>query len=172
MRRLIVFLVSAAFCQVNPPALPFYDWGACPGEGCVYREWTARTNTIVYDTWKPTRRTVAQLEKGDKVVAATGVVITFKPGMIKTSDGEPILTYAYRGEGYSAAWFKGRYYQDFDISFLSQHPESEVDKGRKEWWAEVKLKSGRSGWVNMQTAEFDGVCVAQAASLHQDVVGS
>jgi hypothetical protein len=29
--------------------------------------------------------------------------------------------------------------------------------GEKVWWAEVKLKSGRSGWVNMDTAVFDGV---------------
>jgi hypothetical protein len=78
-----------------------------------------------------------------------------------------ILTYAYRGEGFSAVWFKGLYYSDFDISF-ARWPDGSgcggahcaatyVDMGEKVWWAEVKLKSGRSGWVNMDTAVFDGV---------------
>jgi hypothetical protein len=31
--------------------------------------------------------------------------------------GEIVLTYAYRGEGYSAVWFQGKYYPEFDISF-------------------------------------------------------
>jgi len=34
---------------------------------------------------------------------------------------------------------------------------SGIDK--KEWWAKIKLKSGQTGWVNMDTAEFGGVDV-------------
>jgi hypothetical protein len=36
--------------------------------------------------------------------------------------------------------------------------------GMKTWWAQVKLQSGRTGWVNMNEAEFDGV--DQLAALH------
>jgi hypothetical protein len=32
-----------------------------------------------------------------------------------------------------------------------------LDLGEKQWWAEVKLKSGRLGWVDMDTADLDGV---------------
>jgi hypothetical protein len=55
---------------------------------------------------------------GDKALGITGVVITFKPGVIrldhdlpskKLNRGDTILTYAYRGEGNSAVWLKGLY---------------------------------------------------------------
>jgi hypothetical protein len=32
-----------------------------------------------------------------------------------------------------------------------------VDLGNKVWWAEVRLPSGRVGWVDMNASEFDGV---------------
>lgn len=71
-------------CQDSPkqmpaPALPFYDWGACPA-----------------------------------VTGITGAVVTFRPGLIRMDRdlpeqnlrrGDTILTYAYRGEGFSAVWF-------------------------------------------------------------------
>ena len=160
---------------VAPPELPYFDWNACPFEGCVYREWTAHEIVPVYDTWKGRRRQITQLAIGDKVVALTGVVITFKPGRIRLDHdlpdadlkrGDTILTYAYRGEGFSAVWFKGKYDPSFDISF-TKWPDGQgcggahcaatyVDLGKKEWWARVKLQSGRTGWVDMNQATFDG----------------
>ena len=158
------------------PKLPFLDWKACPFEGCAYREWTARKAIAVYDTWEQKRRPVARLSPGDIVTGVTGVVITFKPGVIrmdreltpeKLKRGDTILTYTYRGEGFSAVWFNGRYYSEFDISF-AKWPDGSgcggahcaatyADLGNKVWWAQVKLKSGSAGWVNMNDAEFDGV---------------
>ena len=41
------------------PALPLYNWKACPFEGCAYRQWTA-SKPVAYDTWKQSRRPVAQ----------------------------------------------------------------------------------------------------------------
>jgi len=154
------------------PALPFYDWGACPYETCGYRQWTAHRSVTVYDTWKQGRRPIAQLAAGDQVTGITGVVITFMPGLIRMDRdlsgpdlhrGDTVLTYAYRGEGVSAAWFNGRYYTDFDISFVKWPDGSGCggahcaatyrDLGRKSWWAKVKLKSGRTGWVEMDLAQ-------------------
>lgn len=162
----------------SAPALPLYDWGACPGEGCTYGDWTARRPVVVYDTWKEKRHRVAKLSRGDKVVALNGVLITFKPGIIRIKRdlpkyqlkrGDTILTYAYRGEGDSAVWFKGRYYYSFDISF-TRWPDgsgcsdascegSYVDMGKKSCWAEVALKSGQMGWVvDVDSDDFDGIC--------------
>src|SRR5208283_2421297 len=178
----VAILTPLAICQVdlgshkNAPALPFYDRRACPFEGCVYRQWTARSRVIVYNTWKQDRQPIAKLSSGDSVLGLRGVVITFRPGMIRLDRdlpehnlkrGETILTYAYRGEGYSAVWFKGQYYSDFNISF-TKWPDGQgcrgegcaatyVDLGQKAWWAEVKLKSGLHGWVNMDALPFDGV---------------
>jgi hypothetical protein len=83
-------------------------------------------NPLSYDTWKNDRRPIAQISKGDTVFGVTGVVITFAPGVIRVdrdlpdsnlTRGDTILTYTYRGEGFSAVWFKGKYYTEFDISF-------------------------------------------------------
>jgi hypothetical protein len=153
------------------PGLPLYDWGACPYETCMYREWTAHKSVTVYDTWKQGRRTVAQLAEGDKVTGVAGVVITFVPGRIRMDRnlaeldlqrGDIVLTYAYRGEGVSAAWFKGKYYSGLDLSFAklpdgtgcggAHCAATYVDPGKKSWWANVRLTSGRMGWVEMDLA--------------------
>jgi hypothetical protein len=168
---------SARETKAGPrPDVPYFDWNACPFEGCAYRQWTAKKPIPVYNTWKENRQTIAQLSPGDKVVAVTGVVITFKPGIIRMDRDLPdqdlkradiILTYAYRGEGFSAVWFKGQYDSEFDISF-TKWPDGQgcggdhcaatyVDLGKKSWWAKVKLKSGRTGWVDMNHSEFGGI---------------
>src|SRR5215470_434714 len=112
--------------QSKRPELPFFDWNACPFEGCVYREWTAEKPVVVYDTWKQTRKSMAQLSVGTKVMGITGVVITFRPGVIRMDRdvpdaglkrGDTILTYTYVGEGFSAVWVKDKYDPSFDISF-------------------------------------------------------
>ena len=41
-----------------------------------------------------------------------------------------------------------------------------VDVGKKVWWAKVKLKSSPSGWVNMNTAEFNGVDLLARRERH------
>jgi hypothetical protein len=158
------------------PALPYFDWKACPFEGCSYREWTARKPVEVYDTWKQDRRVIARLASGEKVTGVSGVVITFRPGVIRMDRdlaeldlkrGDEILTYTYQGEGVSSVWFKGRFDPDFDISF-AKWPDGQgcggahcaatyVDLGEKVWWAKVRLGSGTIGWVNMENSEFDGV---------------
>src|SRR5262245_53618625 len=141
------------------PALPHFDWNACPFEGCTYRQWTAHDVVPVYDTWKGNRREVARLADGEKVNAITGVVITYKPGVIrldedvpdaKLKQGDVILTYTYHGEGETETCFQGRYYRDFYIQFSmppsgacgGKHCEGTyVDAGKKAWWAKVKLRS-------------------------------
>jgi hypothetical protein len=173
-------MLSAAFCQdggetkkMAAPALPFYDWGACPYETCAYRQWAAHRSVTVYDTWKQDRRPIAQLAVGDQVTGIAGAVVTFKAGLIRMDRdlpdldlrrGDTVLTYAYRGEGFSAVWFKGKYRPLFDISF-AKWPDGTgcggahcaatyMDLGEKSWWAEVKLNSGRTGWVEMNLAQM------------------
>jgi len=157
------------------PTLPYVDRNVCPFEGCVYREWTARKSALVYDTWEKKRTRIARLAAGDRVTGITGVVITFRPGVIRMDRdlpeeglkrGDTILTYSYRGEGFSAVWFKGRYHSEFDITFARSDGKvcndascsaTYIDMGMKSWWAQVKLQSGRIGWIEMDKAEFDGL---------------
>ena len=157
------------------PALPHFVWNACPFEGCTYRQWTAHEVVPVYGTWKEKRREIARLAVGDKVVAITGVVITYRPGVIRVDEdvpdaelktGDLIRTYTYHGERDTEACFKGKYYRFFDIHFSKsedgfcgrQHCEGTyIDAGQKAWWAKVKLKSRRTGWVDMYHAKFGNV---------------
>jgi hypothetical protein len=163
--------------QSKRPELPFFDWNACPFEGCTYREWTALKPVVVYDTWERTRTRIAKLAKGEKVTAITGVVIIFKPGIIRMDRdlpqdglkrGDMILTYAYRGEGAWAVWFDGKYVNGFEVPYakradgkgcLEDCAATELQDGNKEWWAKIKLKSGKTAWVNMDkdVQSFDGV---------------
>ena len=156
------------------PALPFEDWGACPFEGCAYREWSALKPVVVYDSWKAGRRVSGHLQKGEKVVGVRGVVITFRPGVVIAQRdmpaeglkrGDRVLTYTYVGEGYALAWYHGRL-DAIDVATAETPasgcvatgcPKAEIDAGKKEWWAEVRLKSGRTGWVLMEGMLFDGV---------------
>ena len=163
--------------KVQPaPKLPFFDWNACPFEGCVYRKWTAEAAVDVFDTWKPERTRIATLPAKGVVTGVSGVVITKKPGVIRMDrdlpqndlrSGDTILTYTYLGEGFSVVWFKGKFYREFDITFAKRQDgfgcagtdcaATYVDLGEKVWWAKVKMKSGVVGWVNMDTAKFSGV---------------
>ena len=158
------------------PALPYVDRNACPFEGCTYREWTARKPAVLYDTWEAKRRQVARISAGEKVTGITGVVVTFRPGTIRMDRdlpeaglkrGDTVLVYTNLGEGFAKVWFKGRFYPEFDITFAAwpDHtgcggancPAAFIDVGKSAWWAQVKLKSGRTGWVEMDKAEFDGI---------------
>jgi len=167
-------MICAISQTIAAPALPFYDQGACPYEGCLYgHSWTVRRPVTAYDTWKDGRRAIAQLATGEKVTGITGIVITLQPGVIRIDrdlpdqglrQGDTILTYAYRGEGYAAVWFHDQYRPDFDISF-AKWPDGSgcgnghcaatyLDLGKKAWWVEVKLASGRTGWVDAELGKM------------------
>lgn len=167
---------SPSYVAQPAPSLPFFDWNACPFEGCTYGEWTAVVAVEVFDTWKASRKRVATLPAKAVVTGVWGVVITYKPGVIQLTEdlpqddlrrGDTILTYTYRGEGFPAAWFKGRFYREYDVTF-AKWPDGSgclgedcaadyVDLGKKVWWSKVKMSSGVEGWVNMNEAKFEGV---------------
>lgn len=166
------------------PALPHFAKDACPFEGCAYREWTALKDMPVFDTFREARREVGTIRKGEKVVALGGFVVTYRPGVIFLDRdvpeaglrrGDRILTYAYIGEGFSQVWVNGRFYEQYDISF-TKWPDGTgcggthcaatyLDLGQKAWWAELRLASGATTWVDMDSASFDGVDQLTPAEL-------
>jgi hypothetical protein len=73
--------------------------------------------------------------------------------------GTTILRYTEQGEGFADLWMNGRWYKEFDASFItepdgngcSKNCRGEVAKlGRKEWWAHVRLANGRTGWLRIE----------------------
>jgi hypothetical protein len=183
--RIAAFMICAGFlpaCFGQPakaipePALPFYDWGACPGEfRCYGDSLTLPRETKVYDSYKEGRRVVAQLSAGDKVASLNGVVITYQPGVIRLDQdvpdrelrrGDTLLTFSYRGEGSQAVWFQGKYHAEFDISFskwpngtcsVAHCSATYVDWGKKSWWIEAQLASGLKGWLEMEMGQASGI---------------
>ena len=63
--------------------MPYVDWGACPFEGCVYREWIAQQAAIVRTARRKDAPVTFHLSPGDKVVALTGVVVVTEPGIVE-----------------------------------------------------------------------------------------
>jgi hypothetical protein len=133
--RLVAFLalgaIGIAGAQTSgAPPMPFVDEGACPFEGCLYRDWRAKKSVAVYESWDrraPVRR-VFSVEAGETVTAMTGVVITTVPGRavirrsmtgqahsrffpyerpvsIPLKPGDVVYLLTNQGEGFQTAWF-------------------------------------------------------------------
>jgi hypothetical protein len=130
----------------KPPSV-FVDAGACPFEGCKYREWTVEEETVLLD--KPNgKQAIATLAKGDAVIGLTGEVIS-EPVAAKTDRdipqtpikrGDTFYVLHYDGEGYWKVWFRGK------ITFVHQ---SVIDfpKPKAEWWVKVKTSRNKVGWA-------------------------
>jgi len=57
----------------DTPPSPYIDQGACPFEGCIYREWTAKKEKILLD--RPGgSRVVVRIRPGERVLGITGEV--------------------------------------------------------------------------------------------------
>jgi hypothetical protein len=110
---------------------------------------------------------------GDQVTGITGTVVTFQPGLIRMDRdlpgqdlrrGDTVFTYAYRGEGFPRFGSRASIIPS-STSRSRSGPDGTgwggvhcaatyMDLGRKSWWAEVKLTSGRTGWVEADLAQM------------------
>ena len=173
------FAVRVMAQAPGPPPVPFEDVGACPFEGCVYREWKARTGVQVRATRRAGAPVAFQLRAGETVTALTGVVVTVRAGRVRfdvpqrlmTSDGpidvlpgQTLYLLTYQGEGFTKVWFNGKVYTDVDASsFLNgacavaptRCPGRVVESSRTEWWVQVRNKAGQVGWTR-EPDKFDG----------------
>jgi hypothetical protein len=169
--------------QSQGPPLPYEDVGACPFEGCVYREWIAKA-AVVVRTSRGVKAPVAfRLQKGERVQAITGVVVTERPGRVQFRAAVDLTAYSYtsgpqrihieptdtlylltyRGEGASAAWFNGRLYDEVDASAFFNSACTDngascagriVEQPVSVWWIQLKNKAGSIGWTN-EPDKFD-----------------
>ncbi len=170
--------VAVQRVESTGPPLPFEDIGACPFEGCVYREWAANSQVTVRRERRPDSPVAFTLEKGDRVQALTGIVVTLKPGRVQfrnavdltssagrlyVEPGETLYLLTYYGEGVTTAWFKGRLYDEVDGSeFINAICDFRpgtcngtiVDKPQKVWWVRLRHRNRVSGWSN-ETEKFD-----------------
>src|SRR5687768_6860503 len=69
--------------SAQSPPVPFEDPGACPFEGCVYREWTANAAVRVRTERRIDAPVNYELRPGESVTALTGIVVTLKAGQVQ-----------------------------------------------------------------------------------------
>jgi hypothetical protein len=174
----LLLAIAAGSAPVISPPVPFEDVGACPFEGCVYREWTASDAVALRNDRSPSAPIAFRLKPGDKVTAVTGVVVTVKAARVKfrvpfsvsTSDGplrieagQSLYLLTDLGEGFSKAWFDGRLYPEIEtMEFLNSLciPDTcageLVEESQTVWWVQIKTPSGEIGWTN-EPYRFDGI---------------
>ena len=163
----------------DAPPVPFEDVGACPFEGCVYREWTANDTVVVKASRQRGAAVAFRVRKGQRVWALTGVVVTKRPGRVvfresitlsspdgdlRMMTGQSLYLLTYQGEGFTKAWFNGRLYTDVDgSSFFNAACEDDprrcsgtiVERPQTEWWVQIRNRSGKTGWTD-EAGKFDG----------------
>jgi len=168
-------LLIAIALQVQAPAgppMPYEDVGACPFEGCAYREWTARVAVGAHQDRRTTSPVLFNLKKGEKVTALTGVVVTTKPGMVRFREAvelgfydvanrragllriEPEQTLyllTYRGEGATLAWLDGRLYDEVDGSTAFFTDDCRNDPNR--CTGKIVQQAQVSWWVQLKNSK-------------------
>ena len=168
-----LLLLSATSIAQEKPRVPFYSWGACPFECCIYREWQAEEPVIAYARRDLASPVTFRLQKGEWVEALTGVVITESIGvtkvlkpvelgyarngnspLLKLKAGELLYPLHSEGEGSYLFWYQGYVYSD-QVSALSAGAVLPPDRAievleppRYVWWAKVRSKEGILGWTN------------------------
>ena len=164
----VALSVTAAASAQAPPKI-FVDRGVCPFECCVYRRWTVRSDTVLYDRPEGTKP-VGKVRKDETVNAIGGQVrviptpmtVVFKHGDFHVGDRVYLLTYL--GEGLMKVWFRGEIYVE-EVPFIQSAMPRDDDLwptctrpdawcwGRIEkrepyaWWILIKTGQGERGWT-------------------------
>jgi hypothetical protein len=147
----------------------------------VYREWVATQSVTIRRDRRPNAPVVFRINKGEKVTAVSGIVVTTRAGRVQfrkateigTSEGviqmqpkEVLYLLTYLGEGETKAWLRGRLLELADISeFIGSVrctrvpapdcPVDPVERARFTWWVEIRNTRGQTGWTN-EPEKFDG----------------
>jgi hypothetical protein len=86
-------------------------------------------------------------------------------GFVHAEPGDTLYLLTYHGEGSTAAWFKGRLYEELDgaMAFFngactidpSRCAGDIVEPPRRVWWVQIRTARGQIGWTN-EPGRFDG----------------
>ena len=163
--------------QTGPP-IPYEDVGACPFEGCTYREWVANAPVEIRTERTLSSPVAFALTRGERVTAVTGVVITTRPGRVEfdmaqdieasggrihVEPGQPLYLLTSQGEGFMKAWLNGRMYESVDTATFSNGGCAGgprpcvgrlVERWQFEWWVQIRNAAGKIGWTR-EPDKFD-----------------
>jgi hypothetical protein len=176
----ILAAAPLAYAQTRPPE-PYLVEGACPFEGCIYREWTAREPLRVYQTAGDTAELAFTLPAGTRFTAETGHVRLKKLGVViihrslhqygydgggrRFEPGDTLYVLDYLGEGFYSVWYNGEILEATDYWYAPDEITAEnremvraiqLREPEPEWWTRISLPDGRTGWLFMREANVEG----------------
>lgn len=156
----------------NGPPEPYADWGVCPFECCVYGEWRARAPLAVYARERDTTRVAFTLAAGEAFTGVSGTVHLDRVGVVRvrqpveygTADrprrleaGDTVYVLSHVGEGHFRVWHRGQviegvpgFWGDRVTPGGSRTPGELLRAPEPHWWARVRDRRGRTGWIYMQ----------------------
>lgn len=153
--------------RIPEPTLPVIDHKACPGEGRAVPNTKIERDDKMYSSWQDNRVLVGTLKAGEEVTVLAGVNVIREPdrALNKQPDadlslkaGDEVLLYGFHRDGNYDAWAKGVWFTYFSENIAgkgdscgfadkSQCNLVIIKNGVSEWWVEVNVDSGRTGWV-------------------------
>jgi hypothetical protein len=158
------YIVSSA----SPPLTNgvFVQRGACPFEGCVYRQWLATADTALHREPNDNSDVVTTVRAGESVFARTGEVhILPLRGIVVRSiggfrAGETVYRLSYHGEGTWDVWYNGRVVEAFNMDYWSRDPVLDFgpdanDEHQGTWWVLIQRSNGETGWSS-EADSFEG----------------
>lgn len=165
-------LNDVVFFDTYEPAPPdeLVDYGACPFEGCVYREWNLMKSAQVFKAPDSKSEVISVLHEGERVKAIKGEthlkkfgkVIIIKDIIKKNNNreiglknGDFLYLLKYFGEGSYSIWYNGEVFT-LNQGWLSKNswlnPKFVWGKLLSDlefnWWVEITVPSkGINGWI-------------------------
>jgi hypothetical protein len=165
--------------QTPIPKLPVIDDKACPGKGQTVPDVELTQNYEVYSSWQERRRQIGTFKAGESVTVLDGVNVVREPDKavikyvgpdkesLSLKVGDVAFGYGIESDANDVFWAKGTWFGEWDeavaekghCGFRSGFSPGGctidiVEYGKRDWWVQVKSKSGITGWV--LAATFDG----------------
>ena len=154
---LLLVVVVSAQSKMRPPRT-FVSKDTCPFECCGYGAWTANRDVVLLD--RPGGKRITTVRRGEPVTALTGEVHTTPaPFTMEHADsrsgiakGTMVYLLHPTGEGAWRVWYRGKVLDIEDIYHEDLAPPAV-------WWAKIRARSERVGWVRMSipALNFDHV---------------
>ena len=167
-----ILIALALLIGSDKPDMPFIDAGACPFECCHYGSWTARQSVPARQTRNQRSPVAFTIVRGEKVAALTGVVVTYKPGVVRmlkpkqlgnvrVPAGAVLYVLHRGGEGTALFWYQGKpYWGELYAETIHKGDENypwDVESlPVTEWWVKVQTPRGATGWI-LNPTNFDGM---------------
>jgi hypothetical protein len=144
----------------KPPTLP-----QTSEENWTVKRFKLDHSAVIYDTWAANRKKIVNAPRGAVVRGLGKLSVVYEPDIVTITAampriglnvGDTILRYTYEGEGVADFWIKGRWYKEFDGTFITEPDTNGCSKncsgkvtkvGRKEEWSHVRSQDGRVGWI-------------------------